>query len=121
MRKRESEDKLHVSVAQYLDVALPIGSMWFHVPNEGKRTGAEAGRLKAFGMMAGIPDITIIHEGRAHFIELKTPRGSLSADQRATIGALQVCGCMVHICRSITDVQLALAAFGIGSRARVAA
>lgn len=58
-------------------------SFLFSIPNEGKASYGEAARLKAMGLTAGMPDLCLIDKnGKAHFVELKTPTGKLSTNQR---------------------------------------
>jgi hypothetical protein len=75
------------------------------------------------GVVPGIPDICLIHRGRALYIELKAPghrvgntmkgRGYLSPDQRACHAALRDAGAVVAVCWSLDDVQDALRRWGI--------
>jgi hypothetical protein len=56
----------------------------FHIPNGGSRHIAEASKLKAMGVKAGVPDIMLAIT-RANFaglfIELKKPKGIISDQQ----------------------------------------
>lgn len=63
----------------------------FHVPNGGHRSKATAGRLKAAGVKAGVPDLLLlVPRGRYHGMvcELKMPGGRLSPSQKAWLEAL---------------------------------
>ena len=82
-RRARPEQALHRAAAQFLDVALPDDAVWFHPPNGGARTKAEAGIFRALGVKAGVPDLVIVYRGRLIAIELKAPRGRLTAAQRA--------------------------------------
>jgi len=53
----------------------------FHVPNGGTRNKIEAMQLKASGVVAGIPDLILIHDSKAYGIELKTLIGKVSDKQ----------------------------------------
>ena len=44
----------------------------FHVPNGGTRNKREAVVLKATGVVAGVPDLILIHKGITYGIEMKT-------------------------------------------------
>ena len=72
--------------------------------------------LKGMGLRAGVPDLLVVHEGRAHWLEMKSPRGVLSEAQRATHNALTATGCPVVTCRSLDAVRGALWAWGIPLR-----
>ena len=62
-----------------------------HVPNGGPRSKAAAGKLKAMGVVAGVPDIFLpvaAREFHGLYIELKAPGATLSPAQGACIAAL---------------------------------
>ena len=100
-----TEHQLQVTCAQYLDLALPQDAVWFAIPNGSHRHKAVAGKLKAEGVKAGIPDLCIIYQGRAIFIELKTKKGSLSPAQKTMQLRLTLAGCPVFkICRSLEEL-----------------
>ena len=74
-------------LSQYPDLRL-----LFHVPNGGHRSKATAGRLKAAGVKAGVPDlILLVPRGKYHGMvcELKARGGRLTPDQRAWLKALE--------------------------------
>jgi hypothetical protein len=123
---RRPGEAVHRAVAQYLALALPSKGAWFaHVPNGGGRTKAEGGILKALGVKAGVPDLLIVHRGRAHWLELKAPprllkngtpskaKPAISDEQEETMRQLQRAGCEVGICRSLGEVQALLTQWGI--------
>lgn len=111
-----SEEQLQIQVAEFLDLAL-VNAVWWHTPNGGKRSKAVAGKMKAAGQKAGIPDILILHEGSLHAIELKVPGNYLSSAQKAMKDRLEVHGLTnFEICRSLDEVQATLMAFGIPAR-----
>lgn len=53
----------------------------FAVPNGGTRNKVEASQLVASGMVAGIPDIVFLWDGKAYGIEFKTEIGRTSKEQ----------------------------------------
>lgn len=71
MRITESEDRLQMDSKRYLDVALPSDAIAWHTPNGGHRSKAVAGKMKAFGVLSGVPDWIILWQGRVLFLELK--------------------------------------------------
>ena len=115
------ENELHASVVEFLRFALPEGALFNHAPGEGKRSPRAQAELKASGYWAGWPDLEILVAGAAYFIELKTARGHLSAQQVGTHAALRRCGFPVATCRSLAEVETALQSWRIPLRARVAA
>ena len=110
-----SEDALHKQVADYLALALPEDACFTSTLNEGKRGWKYQKKLKDFRVMPGWPDITIIHRGRAYFIELKAPgrivngkvagRGYLTTRQHDCVQRLLDCGARIDMARSIEEVN----------------
>ena len=98
------EEALQRQVAEFLDRFLPDGALWFHCPNGGHRNRVVAAKLKAQGVKRGVPDVIILWEGRAHFIELKAPRGRLTPEQRAFRDNVHAQGCPWFVCWSFQEV-----------------
>lgn len=75
----------------------------YHVPNEGKRSMATGGRLRAEGLKKGVPDICLpVPRGIWHgmYIELKRQcGGKTSPEQREWIDALNAQGYRACVCR----------------------
>jgi len=95
-----NEDKHQEALAQWLDLR---GLRWFHPPNGGQRNRIVAGKLKAQGVKAGVPDVIITTpvpnrpEVRGVALELKTEKGRLSSSQRQWLDGLEADGwvCLV--------------------------
>lgn len=79
------------------------------------RTGA-AGRLKACGLKAGMPDILVFHNGLTTGIELKTDVNKLTSVQLAMFNRLANAGIIVSVCRTIDEVHTVLTRSGIPLR-----
>lgn len=84
----------------------PVLRLLIHVPNGGARTAAEAGVLKATGVVAGIPDLLLLAP-RGRFcglaVEMKGADsrgrlGDLSDDQARALSRLQAEGWAVDVC-----------------------
>lgn len=109
----ESEDELHKSVRALLDIALLPPAVWTTFPagmyQLAKTTG---GRLKAYGLKEGIPDIMLLYDGRVMWIELKRRSGRISTVQRTMHERLERAGTPVYVCRSSAAVADALAREG---------
>lgn len=80
----------------------PELSLLYHVPNGGHRSKAEAGRFRAEGVKAGVPDLCIpVARGGYHglYIEMKRTRGGrISAKQAEWCEALMKQGYSVALC-----------------------
>lgn len=67
-----SEDKLQAELFKWFWNNYPKYRLClFHVPNEGKKNMKEAMKLKAIGVIAGIPDLILAFDRKVFFIELK--------------------------------------------------
>lgn len=84
----------------------------FHVPNGGWRSATEGARLKAQGVVAGVPDLCILIEGRAHFLELKAPGGSVSERQKFTMRRIRDAGAPTAIANTMEAAFEALTRWG---------
>lgn len=51
------------------------------IPNAGRRTAWESRQRGKEGMVAGFPDMMVLHDGKAFGLEFKTKTGSLSDKQ----------------------------------------
>lgn len=124
------EDFLNIDVANYLNDNYP-NVLWWHTPNEGKRSNFERYKATLLGMRSGVPDITIAEPkfGRIGnqqtflyaglFIELKTEeekispvlkkksmkRGKLMENQRAIIEILNNKKYKAVICYSLQQAK----------------
>lgn len=77
------EDILQESCVRYLEFQHN-DLVWFHVPNEGKRTKFEQYKFKVLGCVAGVSDLIILEyndTSRGLVIELKCGRNKCTKDQ----------------------------------------
>ena len=100
---------------EYLD--LRKGWYWAG-PNGGKRSKSEANRLKAEGGKPGVPDITVLYDGKYYGLEVKrpatlAPKGRLSKNQKEMIKIIEEHGSEVKVVYGVPDVILAFAEWGI--------
>ena len=82
------------------------GHFIFHVPNGGKRSMTEAIRMKAEGVVAGIPDLCLVMpEGKMIWIELKRRKGgTVSKAQKEVHARLEALGHVVIVGYGAKDV-----------------
>ena len=103
-----SEHLLQIATADYLRHALPPSALFFHVPNGELRTKRTASKLKAYGVMPGVPDIIVIYQNKMVGIELKAPKGRVSPEQKH-VGAMFIAhGFAWGVARSLDDVEALL-------------
>lgn len=143
---KRPEEQLHRACVAYLQAALPKPWLVWHTPNGGGRSKAEAGILKAMGVLAGMPDLLIcgplVREktegGLTIFksgcdliaIEFKAPpkllrsggpskaRPRLSPAQYARQADLGACGVPYLVIDDMADMVQSLKALGVPLRGR---
>jgi hypothetical protein len=95
--------------------AHPEVAMLYHIPNGGARSKATAGRLKAEGVRAGVPDLCLpVPRGPYHglYIELKRRHGGqVSPAQRDWLNRLRERGYAVSVCRGWEDAAQTIMAY----------
>jgi len=83
----------------------------YSIPNEGKRTGKNGARMKAQGLLAGMPDLClpVMRDGKgALYIEMKRQGEEPSDKQWAVINRLRRDGYAVQVCDSYEEALEAL-------------
>jgi len=100
---KHEEEKIQIACVQWFKCQYP-NILIHHSPNGGKRNAIEAARFKKMGVCAGFPDLMIIAENKPIlFVEMKSKRGSLSANQVIVLSKLKLAGHNVDICKSLDD------------------
>ena len=74
---------------------------------------ARMARFRKMGMCPGWADLTIIREGKAYLLELKTPKGVLSDKQKAFRADAITAGAEYAVARTLEQAVGALAIWGI--------
>lgn len=77
-----SEANIHMALWKLIEAYQLPDTKIFHVPNGEKRGPKTASRLRAMGVIPGVPDFGYIANGKAGFLELKAEGGRLSPNQR---------------------------------------
>lgn len=96
-----AEDSLHKTAANLLHIALLPPAVWTTFPSGMYALPkAAGGRLRAYGLKPGMPDIMVLHRGRTVWLELKRRNGVISKDQKAMHACLDQAGAAVYVCRS---------------------
>ena len=115
-RRKAPEQAFQCTLADYLRKVLVPPTLFFAVPMGGL-SHMQAKRWKGMGALAGVPDLQIIHLGRAYFMECKADRGRLLESQKDVHPKILSAGCPpVAIVRSIEEARIALSAWGIPTR-----
>jgi hypothetical protein len=83
MSRHRPEQAIQRAVCQHLRCRGARGLVWWHVPNGGLRSKAEARIFAGLGVRAGVADICALHDGRFYALELKAPGGRSTPAQMA--------------------------------------
>jgi len=106
MARKRPEEEFHRTVAEWLSYRLDDSVFWFHCPNGGARSKAEAGIFKALGVKPGVSDIIILWPDRhALFIELKAGRGHLTDAQEDFHAIMRRCGFDTAEARTLEEID----------------
>ena len=108
--KKLSEDILQSKIYKwyyntYCTKLVDKQHLIFAVPNGGKRTMAEAMKLKATGLVSGVSDLIIVQPNRCIFVELKTPTGKQSDSQKDFQNKVTALGFEYWIVRSLEQFK----------------
>lgn len=109
------EDQLHKAVVEHLRLRSKPGVVFWHTPNGGARNRVTGAMLKAFGTRAGVPDLLFVlpPNGRLAGLELKAPRGKVTAQQREFGRDLLEAGGLWSWENNIDDVLATLDRWGV--------
>lgn len=116
MTCREDQEQIALmSWALYQQGKFPELKLLFHIPNGGGRSKAEAGRFKAMGVKAGVPDLCLpVPRNGFHgmWIELKREDGGrVSADQRHWLDDLREMGYLTMVCHGWLEASNMIMAY----------
>lgn len=105
---RDLEHKLQCLCVEWFRYWYPKGTI-FAIPNGGARNVVTAAKLKAEGVLAGVPDLCVpMARGGFHglYIELKNgKKGVVSERQRTIMDKLSDEGYKCVVCRSFDDFK----------------
>lgn len=104
--KKDEEHQHQVALFQWARLherKMPELKLLFAVPNGGLRNPAVAGKLKAEGVKAGVPDILLPVARKGYYglaIEMKSRTGRLGDDQKEWLRALEDVNWKTAVCYS---------------------
>jgi hypothetical protein len=111
--RRRPEDAIQRAVFQHLRARGAPGLFAFHPANGGYRKPVEAAILKSMGVVAGVPDVIAIHEGRVFGLELKAEGGRATPKQQEAIAAMEAAGVFTAIAEGLDRALACLEAWGL--------
>jgi hypothetical protein len=112
-RRRSPEATIQRAVFAHLRARGAPGLFAFHPANGGYRRPTEAAILKGLGVVAGVPDVIAIHQGRVYGLELKAEGGRTTDKQLATITAMEAAGAFTAIAEGLDRALACLEAWGL--------
>jgi hypothetical protein len=110
---RRPEQQVQKAVLNHLAWRAVPGTWWCHYPAGGWRSAIEAAILRGLGVVAGVPDILIVHCGQLYALELKAANGRLTDVQSDTHAAMKRAGAIVATARGIDDALGQLTLWGL--------
>ena len=111
--RRRPEDVIQRAVFQHLRARGAPGVFAFHPANGGYRKPVEAAIMKGLGVVAGVPDVIAIHEGRCFALELKAEGGRATPQQLAAAAAMEAAGAFTAIAEGLDRALAILEAWGL--------
>jgi VRR-NUC domain len=96
-KPRHNERSIQVSLIEHLRLR-GVRGLWWSAINSNPRSRISGALAKAAGCRAGIPDLLLARGGQLYGIELKAPKGRLSAVQKAMHAEMTAAGVSVATC-----------------------
>ena len=120
-----TEDQIQQAVIRWSQQAsvrkmFPQLALLYHIPNERKCTPQQGARLKRMGVKSGVPDLHLpVARGVYHglYLEVKTEKGRVSANQMWWLERLRENGCCCVVCRCWEDAAHMLVTYLTEGRA----
>lgn len=105
MSKRNNEEsRMQQGCVKWFRLQYPkLAKALFSVPNGGTRNEREAVTLKREGATAGVSDLILAipnKDNNGVFIEMKTPKGRVTDDQKEFLALMQSLGYRVEVVRT---------------------
>ena len=121
--QESEEQQALIRWADYMAATVrPESRLLYHIPNGGTRGKAEAGRFRAEGVRAGVPDLCLpVARGEYHglYIELKrTKGGKISEKQKEWLDALEKEGYCAAVCHGWDEAREKIETYLDGGKQR---
>jgi hypothetical protein len=101
----KTESKIQQEAIMHIWNTMPETRLClFHVPNGMFTNAREGAKFKAQGVIAGVPDLVFVWNGKTHYIEVKTEKGRLSEQQKALHQKWAEQGVIVNVVRSSEEI-----------------
>ena len=108
------ERQIHLGICQLLKLCAKPDVVFYHTANERRCSPREGAFLKTLGVLAGVPDFTIItFPARVSFLEIKRPGGKLTEAQEQFRDRVEALGCTYAVARSTDEAKRILSEMGV--------
>jgi hypothetical protein len=114
-KRNAPEEDLQRACVEWAELAsgrYPLLRRLIHVPNGGKRSKGEAGKMKAMGVKKGVLDLLLpLPSGRypGFAVELKAPGGKTTPEQDEWLEDFHQAGWLTGVCYSLQEfIDLAM-------------
>lgn len=111
------EQEIQIAIVKWLKL-VNVDAIWYHVPNGCWRSRAEAGILKAMGVMPGVYDLVFNWRSdnglMIGYVEVKRPGGRLSANEKLFAQLCDKYGISHEMVTDVSDMPRILDKWGIG-------
>lgn len=108
-----SEHQIHTAIVEHLRRRAAPGLVWWHTPNDAKRSIGTAKRLQAMGMRAGVHDLCFVHRGNFYSLEIKSARGRPTVEQMRFSSDINAAGGHAMIVNDLDRALRALECWGL--------
>ena len=112
-RRRFPEAEIQRAIFEHIRVRGAPNLFAFHPANGGYRKPVEAKILQGLGVVAGVPDVIAIHDGRVYALEIKAEGGRPTDNQLATIAAMERAGAYTCIAEGLDRALAVLEGWGL--------
>lgn len=112
-RPQMTEQQIQKAVFAHLRSRGTKGIVAWHPFSGGYRKPKEAAIYKGLGVMAGLPDVMVIHRGNLYCLELKREGGRASEIQLQVISELSNAGAFTAIAEGLDRALACLSAWGL--------
>lgn len=103
----KTEGRIQAEAFTWFNNEYPhLRGLLYHVPNGEKRDPVTANKLKAMGVVPGVPDIVFHFRQRTYFFEFKKPGGNTSKEQNDIIAQLDLMRFMVWVVDNLEDFKM---------------
>lgn len=107
-----TEDKIQIALVSHIRMRGMPDMVPIHV-NNNPRSARDGARLKAKGMIAGVPDMVYAYRGLTFWHEVKTKKGRLSPEQKQFHKRLEDAGHLVIVTYGLDDALEKLVEIGL--------